>query len=142
MSSTGRAWRRAASTPQHASPLLHSGPAYRYTLSLEPNDRNWIFVLDWPYESNAERGVLTSDYMLVRPMRISQLLDVVATSYGQVQASEPLSRGMRVRDTHLPRDRTLVRFNWRRRCGRRTPMTATTSMPCWTCSIGSRSTTP
>lgn len=98
----GHAWRRTDSGPIRASTLSYQGPAYEYTVSLEPNQHNWIFVLDWPSRWNAARGFLTSDYMLVQPGPIFQPIDVQATSYGHVSATEPLSVGMRRRDTRLP----------------------------------------
>ena len=82
--------------------MVFDGPEYRYTLSLEPNQHNWIFALDYPAHSNAPRGFLTSDYMLEQPTPITQPLDVVATSYSHAHAAEPLSTGMRRRDTRLP----------------------------------------
>jgi transglutaminase-like putative cysteine protease len=71
-------------------------------VSLEPNNHNWLFVLDWPSQWSAPQGKLTSDYMLVQPAPVSQPLDVAATSYGHVRAVEPLSGSMRGRDTRLP----------------------------------------
>jgi transglutaminase-like putative cysteine protease len=98
----GHAWRRTDSGPVRAPSLVFDGPAYQYTLNLEPNQHNWIFVLDYPSHWNAPGGFLTSDYMLVQPAPIAQPLDVVATSYSHVHAGESLSTGMRRRDTQLP----------------------------------------
>jgi transglutaminase-like putative cysteine protease len=101
----GHAWRRTESAPVVAPGLRFQGPAYRYTVSLEPSQHNWIFVLDWPSRWDAERAFLTSDYMLMEPYPLSQPIDVAATSYGRVQASQPLGPGMRRRDTRLPAGR-------------------------------------
>jgi transglutaminase-like putative cysteine protease len=101
----GHAWRRTESAPVVAPGLRFQGPAYRYTVSLEPSQHNWIFVLDWPSRWDAERAFLTSDYMLMEPFPLSQPIDVAATSYGRVQASQPLGPGMRRRDTRLPAGR-------------------------------------
>ena len=101
----GHTWRRTDGGPVAPPPLRHQGPAYRYTVSLEPNQRNWIFVLDWPAQSNAERGSLTGDYMLVQTRVIDQPVDVTATSYTHVEAGEPLTAVMRKRDTRLPPNR-------------------------------------
>jgi transglutaminase-like putative cysteine protease len=98
----GRAWNRNDAGPVNAPPLVFRGAAYHYTVSLEPNQHNWIFVLDWPSASDASRGFLTDDYMLVQPTVISQPMDVVATSYSHAQAAAPLSPGMRNRDLRLP----------------------------------------
>jgi transglutaminase-like putative cysteine protease len=101
----GRAWSRNAAGPVNAPPLVFHGSAYRYTVSLEPNQHNWIFVLDWPSSSDAAHGSLTDDYMLVQTSVISQPVDVVATSYSHAQAAEPLSDAMRKRDLRLPTGR-------------------------------------
>ena len=98
----GHAWRRTDSGPVRAPPLVFHGPAYRYTVSLEPNQHNWIFVLDLPSEWNAARGFLTDDYMLVQPAPVSQPLDVIATSYTHARSAEPLNPGVRRRDVRLP----------------------------------------
>ena len=98
----GHTWRRTDSGPIRAPPLLFHGPAYRYTVSLEPNQHHWIFVLDWPSEWSTADAFLTSDYMLVQPTAIAQPVDIVATSYPQVQATSPLNAVMRGRDTRLP----------------------------------------
>jgi transglutaminase-like putative cysteine protease len=97
----GHTWRRTESAPVVAPGLRFQGPAYRYTLSLEPSQHNWIFVLDWPSRWDAERAYLTSDYMLMEPNPLSQPIDVTATSYSHVQAAQPLGPGMRRRDTHV-----------------------------------------
>jgi transglutaminase-like putative cysteine protease len=98
----GRTWRRSDPGPVVAPALSFEGPAYRYTVSLEPSRHNWLFVLDWPAQWNAPRATLTSDYMLVQPSTLSQPIDVDATSFGRVRATEPLSSAMRSRDTRLP----------------------------------------
>ena len=98
----GHTWRRTDSGPVIAPTLLFQGPAYHYTMSLEPSPHNWLFVLDWPSQWNASRAFLTSDYMLVEPNAVAQPIDLVATSYGHAQAALPLTAAMRRRDTRLP----------------------------------------
>jgi len=98
----GHTWRRTDSGPARAPTLLPEGPAYQYTLNIEPNQHNWIFVLDWPSSWDLSRAMLTGDYMLVQPNPISQPIDVVATSYPHVTAAQPLGPNMRRRDTQLP----------------------------------------
>jgi transglutaminase-like putative cysteine protease len=98
----GHTWRRTDTGPTPPLALLLEGPAYQYTLSLEPNQHNWIFVLDWPSSWNLSRATLTSDYMLVQHNIISQPIDVMVTSHPHMRAPEPLRPGMRARDTQLP----------------------------------------
>jgi protein-glutamine gamma-glutamyltransferase len=101
----GRTWRRTSSFLNAAPALQLQGPAYRYTLSLEPHQHNWIFALDWPSHWDLPRGALTGDYTLVQPDPVSRPIDVEATSYPRVQSSEPLSILSRRRDTKLPSNR-------------------------------------
>jgi hypothetical protein len=101
----GHAWRRTESSPVLSPGLRFQGPAYRYTVSLEPSQHNWIFVLDWPSHWDAGGAYLTSDYMLMEPNPLSQPIDVDATSFSHVQTAQPLGPGMRRRDTHLPTGR-------------------------------------
>jgi len=101
----GHTWRRAKSTSLTAPALQPQGPAYRYTLSLEPHQHNWIFALDWPSHWDLPRGALTSDYTLVQPEPVSRPMDVAVTSYTRVQSPEPLRTRLRQLDTKLPADR-------------------------------------
>ena len=98
----GRTWSRFYPSSQSAPPLQPQGPAYRYTLSLEPQQHHWIFALDWPSSWDLPGGVLTSDYTLVQRGPVSRPIDVVATSYTRVQSSEPLDNHLRRQDTSAP----------------------------------------
>ncbi len=98
----GRTWKRAYPVSFRTPPLQPEGPAYRYTLSLEPHQHNWIFALDWPSRWDLPHGALTSDYTLVQPDPVSRPIDVDATSFTQVQTTEPLTAALRRRDTRLP----------------------------------------
>ncbi len=98
----GRTWRRGDTLPARAPPLEYRGPAYRYTVSLEPNQHSWLFMLDWPAEWSAAHAMLSGDYMLVEAAPLAQPVDIAATSYTHVQATEPLSPAMRTRDTQRP----------------------------------------
>jgi protein-glutamine gamma-glutamyltransferase len=101
----GHTWKRAYPVTFTAPALQPQGQAYHYTLSLEPSRHNWIFALDWPSHWDLPRGALTSDYTLVQPEPVSRPLDVAATSYTQVQSSEPLGNIVRRRDLRLPPNR-------------------------------------
>jgi protein-glutamine gamma-glutamyltransferase len=101
----GHTWSRARYTPPGAPALKPQGPAYRYTVSLEPNEHNWIFALDWPVQWNLPRGALNADYTLIQPETVSRPIDVAATSYTHVETPESLSSFQRRRDLNLPRNR-------------------------------------
>jgi transglutaminase-like putative cysteine protease len=98
----GRKWSHAYSTSQRAPPLQPQGPAYRYTVSLEPHPHRWIYALDWPSHWDLPGGILTGDYTLVQRDPVSRPIDVVATSYTRVLSAEPLGKPLRESDTRRP----------------------------------------
>ena len=98
----GRTWRHGYSTALAAPPLHTEGPAYRYTVTLEPHQHNWIFTLDWPSHADFPGGILTGDYTLVQRDPVSRALEVDATSYTHTHSSAPLSEPSRRRDTRVP----------------------------------------
>jgi protein-glutamine gamma-glutamyltransferase len=98
----GHTWTRAHTGISGVPPLQPTGPAYRYTVMMEPHQHRWIFMLDWPAEWDLARAGLTSDYTLVQPDPLSRPVDVIATSYTRVQSTEPLNQNMRRRDVRPP----------------------------------------
>ena len=100
----GRTWRRSHSALPIAPPLQAQGPAFRYTVSMEPNLHYWVFTLDWPSHWDLPGAVLTSDYTLMQREPVSRPIDVNAVSYTRVQSSAPLSNVLRDRDTRFASD--------------------------------------
>ena len=100
----GHTWSRSASS-EVAHSLKPLGPAYKYTVMMEPHRHRWIFMLDWPSSWNLPRAELDSDYTLTQSDALSRPVDVLGTSYTQVQATEPLSARRRSRDLRLPANR-------------------------------------
>jgi transglutaminase-like putative cysteine protease len=98
----GQTWSRGEPVRVALPRLLLKGTAYHYTVSMEPHEHNWLFVLDWPSEWNIAQAGLTSDYMLVQSTPVAQPIDIVATSYGHATAAESLNPVMRTRDTAPP----------------------------------------
>ena len=98
----GHTWTRTDSIFANTQPLQPRGPAYQYTVMMEPHQHKWIFTLDWPAQWNLFRAGLTSDYTLVQDSPLSRPIDVVATSYSRVQFPDSLSANARRRDTRLP----------------------------------------
>ena len=98
----GRTWRRSLSASRDTPPLQPQGPAYRYTVSLEPHQHNWIFTLDWASHWSLPGASLTGDYTLVQRDPVSRAIDVEATSYTRVRSSAPLDDVLRKRDTSAP----------------------------------------
>jgi transglutaminase-like putative cysteine protease len=98
----GRTWRRSVALRSQPPDLAPIGTGYRYRVSLEPNQHNWIFALDWPDQWDLSDAYLTGDGMLVRPALLSKPIDVTLTSHTQVEPTAPLSDLVRRRDTRLP----------------------------------------
>ena len=63
----GHTWRRDIQGFATPPALPPEGASYNYTVSIEPNRHNWVFVLDWPAQWDLPHGALTGDYMLVQP---------------------------------------------------------------------------
>jgi transglutaminase-like putative cysteine protease len=101
----GHTWTRSTRGLAGSAPLRPQGPAYQYTVMMEPHRHRWIFMLDWPATWDLPHAELSADYTLMQPDTLSRPIDVIGTSYTQVQSAEPLSQNMRRRDTHLPPNR-------------------------------------
>jgi protein-glutamine gamma-glutamyltransferase len=95
----GRTWKGTDLLFANTLPLQARGPAYQYTVMMEPHQHKWIFALDWPAQWNLAHAGLNSDYTLVQDFPLSRPVDVIATSYPRVQFPESLSDGARRRDT-------------------------------------------
>jgi len=100
----GHTWSRTDAGALAAPPLVFKGKPYQYTVSLEPNQHSWLFALDWPSQWDAASDVLTNDYMLMQATPVSTPTDIVATSYTHSEAAQPITIGMRQRDTRLSRN--------------------------------------
>lgn len=101
----GHSWSRSPTLLNGAPALQPQGPAYKYTVMMEPHQHRWIFMLDWPSSWNLQHALLNSDYTLIQSEALSRPVDVAGVSYTHVQATEPLKPIMRRRDIRLPRDR-------------------------------------
>jgi protein-glutamine gamma-glutamyltransferase len=102
----GHTWTRATSGIGGAPPPMQpQGPAYHYTVMMEPHQHRWIFMLDWPSTWDRPHAELSNDYTLMQSEPLSRPVDVVGTSYTRVQYSEPLKPRTRTRDLKQPPDR-------------------------------------
>ena len=101
----GRTWTHSYSALLGTPTFESQGPAYDYTVSLEPNQHRWLFALDWPSQWTLADTGLTGDYTLMRREPVSRLIDVAATSHTQVRWTAPLSARMRASDTRTPPER-------------------------------------
>jgi transglutaminase-like putative cysteine protease len=101
----GHSWRNTAPAAESAGTLTPTGPAYSYTLSLEPHAFNWLFALDWPDHWSVPDGRLDADDTLVQGAAVSRPLDVSARSHTHVFTAQALGAISRRRDTQLPSNR-------------------------------------
>jgi transglutaminase-like putative cysteine protease len=101
----GHTWRNSAIGPLQGPRREAHGPAYHYTVKLEPHQHNWIFVLDFPQNWDLPNGHLNGDYTLVQQDAVMRPIDVIATSYPGATSTAPLTPMERQRDTRLPPDR-------------------------------------
>jgi protein-glutamine gamma-glutamyltransferase len=101
----GHTWRNVGPAAESAGPLTPEGPAYSYTLSLEPHAFNWLFALDWPDQWSVPDGHLNADETLLQGEPVSRPVDVSARSHTHVSTAQALSATTRRRDTQLPSNR-------------------------------------
>jgi transglutaminase-like putative cysteine protease len=102
----GRTWRRAG-TPFQRQEVVAQGQTYRYRVSLEPQENNWVFPLDVVTGWDQGRLARSADYQLsVRgsgPISVLTSFDLQSsTSYA---ITDPLPDQIRMWDTNFARGR-------------------------------------
>lgn len=101
----GRTWRRVG-TPFSPQEIVTSGPSYRYRISLEPQEYNWIFPLDMVTNWSRDRAFRTGDFQLyARQAQITVLTSFDLESAPQYMTATELRQDLRYFDTYLPRNR-------------------------------------
>lgn len=111
----GRTWRRVG-TPFSPQEIVTSGPSYRYRISLEPQDQNWVFPLDMVTGWNRERTFRTGDFQLfARQEQITVLTSFELESSPQYITTTELRNDLRHWDTYLPRNRNVRTLELARR---------------------------
>ncbi|GFE84521.1 membrane protein [Steroidobacter agaridevorans] len=101
----GRTWRYggAVQTPQQVE---SSGSSYRYRISLEPQQRNWIFALDMPTDWDRKRAYRAEDFQLhARQQQLSVLTSFDLESSPTYVTTGELRDSLRRLDTYIPRNR-------------------------------------
>ncbi|WP_434149111.1 transglutaminase TgpA family protein [Methylocaldum gracile subsp. desertum] len=93
-----------------------SGPAYRYTITLEPHQKRWVFALDLP-KVFPENLAQTPEYLLLTPQNVGERRQYTISSYPNYRTGE-LSPAEREQGLQLP-DRPSARMlrlveRWRR----------------------------
>jgi transglutaminase-like putative cysteine protease len=93
-----------------------TGAVWRYTVQLEPNERNWLFALDYPTQLPKDTR-LSMDFQLIRRQPVIQLLQYEMASDPNFVDTPKLKETMRSLALELPvnlnpRTRQLVN-DWR-----------------------------
>ena len=115
----GKAWKGSfygATVPAETHPPAQGAP-WSYTVQLEPNERNWLFALDYP-ATTPKDARLTLDYQLIRRDPVIQLLQYAMVSNPDFTDSPELPLTLRAQALEIPKDssprtRRLVE-DWRR----------------------------
>ena len=95
-----------------------TGALYRYSVQMEPNERKWLFALDYPVVSPSESRV-TVDFQIIRRDPVLQLLQYdMASNPDFLDSPEKLPQELRLQALDLPEDinpqtREMVE-SWRR----------------------------
>jgi transglutaminase-like putative cysteine protease len=111
----GRTWSAGAEI-RNVPPLPEGRTAYRYSVVLEPHNRNWLFALETA-ASIPERARMTFDGQLlsVAPVRTRiryELVSVIAPEPQRTEARGALTRAMRLPQGFNPRATALAE-QWR-----------------------------
>lgn len=100
----GRTWRRARAGFL-MQPVTARGGEYRYRLTMEPTQLNWVFPLDVVSHWTGPKAMRTSDHMLVTRDPIGALTSFDMQSTTRYEISGPLPHAMRFADLRLPQNR-------------------------------------
>jgi transglutaminase-like putative cysteine protease len=101
----GYTWRRDRSQTYRQIPLDLSGTLWRYRITLEPHQRNWLFSLETLEGPPSESTFLTYDRQLLSAQPITQPVTYQLRSYSRATAAEPLTALGRKIETALPQER-------------------------------------
>jgi transglutaminase-like putative cysteine protease len=102
----GYTWRQLPNQYYVRPNLRYLGPAYRYSVTLEPSSQRWWFALDTITESpNRRRVRLTFDHQLISNDPITRTISYNAVSYTRTESEGPISVLARRVDTALPPNR-------------------------------------
>jgi len=107
----GGTWRRhggsAAAPTGHLTdvPLAFLGPAYRYSLTLEPNSHGTIVALEMTRPPDNPGSYYADDYQIMARRPIAQAEGFELTAYPHAMSRAPLPETARRIDLQLPADR-------------------------------------
>ena len=99
----GRTWKGSfygKNVGARSRPAAATAP-WSYSVQLEPNERKWLFALDYPATTPQDTR-LTLDYQLIRRKPVTQLLEYAVRSDPDFVDSPELSRTLRLQATDIP----------------------------------------
>jgi len=101
----GRTWEQSFYSRNLLAPVLPeaAGDVFRYTVQMEPNERKWLFALDYPVAAPADAKV-TVDFQVLRREPVTQLLEYGAVSNPGFRDSPQLPAELRRQALELPDD--------------------------------------
>ncbi len=115
--SQGKKWTQGFQQTRGKALFEPLGQAYRYTITLEPHQKNWLYSLDLPAEPKGVKGAyLREDYHIHSDYPITSLRQYQLTSYPQYrsyfanqrQARRQWRSALRLPARAHPRTRALV----------------------------------
>jgi transglutaminase-like putative cysteine protease len=100
----GRTWRPGNEAQALAMENLEQvAERVNYSVTLEPHNRRWLFMLDLPATTPAN-AMLTHDYQLLARQPVRSRLRYAASSYLDYRLQAVLTDAMRARALQLPQD--------------------------------------
>ena len=118
----GRTWKGSfygSNIQAAARPPLPDAP-WTYTVQLEPNERNWLFALDYPV-TTPEDAKLTMDYQLIRRDPVIQLHQYSIVSNPDFIDTPDLPVTLRAQALELPEESNPRTREWVERWRSETP---------------------
>lgn len=101
----GRTWRRTRGRFSTTPIVEPAGQEYDYRITLEPNNRNWLFSLDLPTRGPMTRAFQTYDFQWLSAEAISSPTSYRVRSHTQYTMTSDLPPMQRNMDTSLPGER-------------------------------------
>lgn len=115
----GRTWKSSFYGRNIEAPEVPevTADSWKYTVQLEPNERNWLFALDYP-ASTPDDTRLTMDFQMIRDQPVIQLTEYEVVSNPDFSDSPELAGSLLPQALELPegsnpRTEQMV-FEWRR----------------------------
>jgi transglutaminase-like putative cysteine protease len=101
----GFTWRRHRGGVAQAGALSYAGPAYHYSLTLEPNAHGTIVALEMAQPPDAPFTYFTDDFQLISRRPLTQAQSYELSAYPHAHSTEPPSEAERRLDLALPAHR-------------------------------------